>query len=63
MRNDKLFSYARDDYQKFFYTINKKNYLFRATFINADNIAVDFQKGAIKELQLNDNIYTPFIKG
>ena len=63
MRNDKLFSYARDDYQKFFYTINKKNYLFRATFINADNIAVDFQKGAIKELQLTDSIYSPFING
>lgn len=63
MRNDKLFSYARDNYQKFFYTINKKNYLFRATFVNADNIAVDFQKGAIKELYLNDIIYNPFING
>lgn len=63
MRNDALFAYARDGYQKFFYTINKKNYLFRATFANADGIVVDFQKSAIKELFLHDIVYNPFIEG
>ena len=63
MRNAGTFSYSRDSFTKFFYTINKKNYLFRATFINADGVRVDFQKGAIKELYLNDVIYNPFLKG
>jgi hypothetical protein len=63
MRNDGLFTYARDNFQNFFYIINKKNYLFRATLFNADNIAVDLQKSAIKELYLHDNIYNPFING
>jgi hypothetical protein len=63
MRNNKLFSYARDNYIKFFYTINKKNYLFRVTFLNADGIAVDFQKSAVKELYLHDLITNPFVSG
>lgn len=63
MRNEGIFSYAKDNYQKFFNIINKKNYLFRATFVNADGISVDFQKSAIKELFLNDNIYNPFLSG
>ena len=63
MRNDAIFAYARDGFQKFFYTINKKNYLFRATLANADGIVVDFQKGAIKELFLHDIVYNPFIEG
>lgn len=63
MRNDAIFAYARDGFQKFFYTINKKNYLFRATLANADGRVVDFQKGAIKELFLHDIVYNPFIEG
>lgn len=63
MRNDALFSYAKDDYNRFFYTINRKNYLFRATLVNADGVIVDFQKGAIKELYIHDLIYNPFISG
>ena len=63
MRNANIFSYSKDNYTKFFYTINKKNYLFRLTFINADGISVDFEKGAVKELYLYDVIYSPFLKG
>ena len=63
MRNESAFSYARDNYQKFFYTINRKNYLFRATFVNADGVVVDFQKDAIKDLFLQDQIYNPFVNG
>mgnify|MGYP003346996476 CR=1 FL=1 len=63
MRNESIFSYAKDSYQTFFNIINKKNYLFRATLVNADGISVDFQKSAIKELFLNDNIYNPFLTG
>jgi hypothetical protein len=63
MRNSKIFSYAKDNYLKFFYTINKKNYLFRVTFLNADGITVDFQKGAVKELYLHDLVTNPFAKG
>lgn len=62
MRNVGIFSYSKNDYTKFFYTINKKNYLFRLTFVNADGISVDFQKGAVKELFINDNVYSPFLK-
>lgn len=63
MRNDSYFAYAKENYQKFFYVINKKNYLFRATFVNADGISVDFQKDAIKELYIHDQIYNPFLNG
>lgn len=63
MRNKNLFSYARDNFIKFFYTINKKNYLFRVTFLNADGVAVDFQKGAVKELYINDLLLNPFANG
>jgi hypothetical protein len=63
MRNRRLFSYAQDNYTKFFYIINKKNYLFRVTFLNADGISVDFQKGAIKELYLHDLLTNPFKRG
>ena len=63
MRNKSAFSYARDNFQKFFYTINRKNYLFRATFVNPDGITVDFQKDAIKDIYLQDNVYNPFVSG
>ncbi len=62
MRNVGIFSYSKNDYTKFFYTINKKNYLFRLTFVNADGIFVDIQKDAVKELFLNDTVYSPFLK-
>ena len=63
MRNGTLFSYAKDNYQKFFYVINKKNYIFRATLINADGIIVELQKDAIIDLTFNDKLFNPFIDG
>lgn len=63
MRNDQLFNYAKNGYQKFFYVIDKKNYLFRTTFISADGIVVDFEKDAIKELYINDVYNNPFKDG
>jgi len=63
MRNASIFSYSKDNYTKFFYTINKKNYLFKLTFVNADGVSVDFEKGAVKELYIYDLIYNPFLQG
>lgn len=63
MRNDQLFAYAQENYQNFFCTINKKNYLFRATLVNADGIATDILKGAVKELSLTDTIMNPSMSG
>lgn len=63
MRNANIFSYSKDNFTKFFYTINKKNYLFRLTFVNADGVSVDFEKSAIKELYIHDIIDNPFLTG
>lgn len=63
MRNTKNFSYAKDDYKRYMYIINKKNYVFRATLVNPKSLALELQKSAIKELILEDNVYSPFFQG
>ena len=63
MRNDALFTAEQANYNNFQVVINKKNYLFRATFANADGYYVSFQKDAILDLKISDIIYTPFMGG
>ena len=63
MRNDALFTAEQANYNNFQVVINKKNYLFRATFANADGYYVSFQKDAILDLKIFDIIYTPFMGG
>ena len=63
MRNEALFLSEQANYSSFQVVINKKNYLFRATFANADGYYVSFQKDAILDLKLIDKIYNPFIQG
>ena len=63
MRNEALFLSEQANYSSFQVVINKKNYLFRATFANADGYYVSFQKDAILDLKLIDKIYNPFMQG
>ena len=63
MRNEALFLSEQANYSSFQVVINKKNYLFRATFANADGYYVSFQKDAILDLKLIDKIYNPFMHG
>jgi len=63
MRNDALFTAEQNKYNLFKYVINKKNYIFRATFTNPDGYYVSFQKDAIIDLKLTNNVYTPFMEG
>ena len=63
MRNDALFTAEQSKYNLFKYIINKKNYIFRATFTNPDGYYVSFQKDAIIDLKITNNVYTPFMEG
>jgi len=63
MRNEALFLAEQSNYSSFQVVINKKNYLFRATFANADGYYTSFQKDAILDLKLVDVLYTPFMSG
>jgi len=63
MRNDALFTAEQQNYSSFQVVINKKNYLFKATFANADGYYVTFQKDAILELKLTEVAFNPFIQG
>ena len=63
MRNNQLFSYARENYKRFINLINKKNYFFRVTLINPGNLILDVQKSAVRELSIVDNVYNPFFSG
>jgi len=63
MRNDALFTAERDNYQIFQCIINKKNYIFRASLVNADGYYVSLQKDAILDLYLRDVITNPFLDG
>jgi len=64
MRNDALFTTAvLGNFAKSFAVINKKNYVFNATFANADGYITSFQKDAILDLKIEDVVYTPFYSG
>jgi len=63
MSNPATFGTDRDKYQPYYTVINKKNYLFKATFANADGYNVSFEKDAVLELMINDSVYTPFKTG
>ena len=63
MRFDSIFSYAKDDFKRFIHLINNKNYSFRATLINPKRLFIDLQKSAILELDIEDNVYNPFLDG
>ena len=63
MRFSSIFSYAKDDFKRFIHLINNKNYSFRATLINPKRLFIDLQKSAILELDIEDNVYNPFLSG
>jgi len=64
MRNDALFTTAvLGQFANSFAVINKKNYVFKAIFANADGYVTSFQKDAILDLKIEDIVYTPFFSG